>query len=483
MRNTGPPVRSLVRALAHRNFRLFCLGQGTSLVGTWMQQVAMSWLVYRLTGSPFLLGLVPFCGQIPAVFLAPLAGVLSDRWDRRRLVMATQALAMTQALLLAVLALSGLIAVWHILALSLFLGVVNVFDMTARQALTLALVDRKEDLPNAIALNSSLVNGARLVGPSLAGLVIWAAGEGVCFLLNGLSYLAVLAALAAMRLPPRPAPRPAPQRDGFRAGVAYAFGFTPIRDLLLLLALVNLAGTPYTVLLPVFATRVLHGGSALLGFLTAATGLGALAGAVYLAAQRSVVGLAGKIALTPALFGAGLMLFACSDTLWLSLPLLLAMGFTLMVQTAASNSVLQTIVDEDMRGRVMSFYTLALMGMTPLGSLIAGSLAGRIGAPATLLLGGPCCLVGALLFARRLPRLRRKTWPIYARLGLLPGTLPSPRPLDIAAPPAEIRFSREPGASAGTPLAPNPSPRRGEGGKTGARRNRTTCTTSSEDRP
>jgi MFS family permease len=410
-----------LRALEHRNFRLFLFGQGISLIGTWMQQVALSWVVYQRTGSASLLGVVTFAGQIPGLVVTPFAGVLVDRWDRLRLLLTTQTLAMLQALALAALDLSGALEVWHMIALSLLLGVVNAFDMTGRQAFLTEMVDRREDLANAIALNSSLVNGTRLVGPLLAGLALWLTSPGVCFLANGLSYLAVLAALLAMRVPPRRrAPHHVGLLRGLHEGARYAFGFAPVRSILILLALVSLTGMTYSVLLPVFASEVLHGEAGTLGLLTGASGLGALAAAVALAARRTVLGLGKWIVLAPALFGLGLVGFSLADSLWLALPLLTVVGFAMMAQMAASNTVLQTIVPEDRRGRVMSYYTMAFLGMAPLGSLLGGALADLVGAPVVVRWAGACCLAGSLAFALQLPRLRDLVRPIYVRLGILP---------------------------------------------------------------
>ncbi|HKI36543.1 MAG TPA: MFS transporter [Gemmataceae bacterium] len=414
---------SLGRALAHRNFRLFFFGQGVSLIGTWMQQVALSWLVFELTGSSFWLGFVSFSGQAPALALAPFAGVFVDRWNRHRLLLATQTVMMLQAFAMAALALTGTADVTNLVTLSVVLGVVNVFDMTARQAFYTEMLDRREDLANAIALNSTMVNGSRLVGPALAGLLLAETSAGVCFLVNGLSYLAVLAALLAMRLNPRPRERSRGRvLAGLREGIGYAFGFAPIRAILLLLSLVSLMGMSYSVLLPIFARDVLGGGAYTYGLLGAASGVGALAGALRLAARHSVLGLGRWIAVMPALFGAALIAFSFSRTLWLSLPLLAVAGFAMMVHMAASNTVLQTIVDEDKRGRVMSLYTMAFLGTAPLGSLLAGWLAdvNLIGAQNTVRLGGACCAVGSLLFAAQLPRLREKVRPIYVRMGILP---------------------------------------------------------------
>ena len=425
MSSTRPPGSSArpstFRALRSRNYRLFFGGQGVSLVGTWVTRVATSWLVYRLTGSAAMLGVVGFAGQVPTFLLAPFAGVWVDRLDRYRVLVVTQVVSMLQSFALAALALTGRIDIAHVIALSAVQGIVNAFDTPARQAFLVEMVDDREDLPNTIALNSSMVNGARLVGPSVAGVVIAAVGEAWCFLADGVSYLAVIASLLAMRVARRP--RPAPDKrvlqelaEGFR----YAFGFAPIRALLLLLALVSLTGMPYTVLMPVIATRTLHGGPHTLGFLMGASGVGALAGALYLASRRSVLGLGRIIPLAAALFGAGLVGFGLSRSLALSLVLMLATGSGFMVQMASSNTVIQTIVREEMRGRVMAFYTMAFMGTAPFGSLLAGVLAERIGAPRTLMAGGVACIVGAALFARTLPRLREEVRPLYVERGILP---------------------------------------------------------------
>lgn len=412
----------MLRALAHRNYRLFFSGQSLSLIGTWMTRIATSWLVYRLTGSALLLGVVGFAGQIPSFLLAPFAGVLVDRWNRHRLLVATQVFAMLQSLALAILALSGLIKIWHVIFLSILQGVINAFDMPARQAFVVEMVEKREDLANAIALNSSMVNAARLLGPSIGGILIAAVGEGWCFMVDGVSYLAVIASLLAMKLEVRKA-RPAKERSmlgEILEGWRYASGFAPIRNVLLLLALVSLVGMPYTVLMPLFANEILRGGPSTLGLLMAASGVGALGGAVFLAGRRSVLGLGKYIPLMAGAFGAGLIAFSFSRWLWLSLVLMVVTGLGFMVQMAASNTVLQTIVEEDKRGRVMSFYTMAFMGTAPFGSLLAGTMAERIGAPRTLLFGGLGCIAGALWFARTLPSLRRDVRPIYIKIGILP---------------------------------------------------------------
>jgi MFS family permease len=387
-----------------------------------MTRIATSWLVYRLTGSALLLGVVGFAGQIPSFLLAPIAGVLVDRWNRHRLLVATQVLALLQSLVLALLTLTGVIKIWHVIALSAVQGLINAFDMPARQAFVVEMVERREDLANAIALNSSMVNAARLLGPSIGGIVIAGVGEGWCFMADSISYLAVIASLLAMKINAR---MNKPTRDAnifaqLYEGWIYASRFAPIRDVLILLALVSLVGMPYTVLMPVFANDILHGGASTLGWLMAASGVGALAGALLLAARKSILGLGKWIPLMAAAFGIGLMVFSFTRSTWLSLLLMIVTGFGFMVQMAASNTVLQTIVDEDKRGRVMSFYMMAFMGTAPFGSLLAGSVAERIGAPHTLLFGGIGCVLGALWFATSLPGLRRDVTPIYVKIGILP---------------------------------------------------------------
>ena len=411
----------VLRALRSRNYKLFIAGQGVSLVGTWIQQIAMSWLVYTLTHSAFLLGLVGFSSQIGMFLLSPLAGVIADRLNRHRLLIATQSLAMLQAFALGALVLAHAVAVWQIVALSLFLGVVNAFDMPTRQAFLIEMIEDRADLANAIALNSSMVNGARLVGPAVAGLLIATAGEGACFMINGVSYLAVIAALAAMRLAARP-PRGPARRIGqeLREGFAYTFGFGPTRDIILLLALVSVAAMPYSTLMPIFAVQLLHGGPSTLGFLSAAAGVGALAGAVALASRRSVRGLGRWIPIACGGFGAALIGFAFSRSMALSLLLQALVGLAMLTHLAVSNTILQTIAGDEWRGRVMSFYGMAFMGMMPFGSLLAGVLAHHIGAPRTVALGGAVCIAGAAVFAARLPALRRLVRPIYRERGIIP---------------------------------------------------------------
>jgi len=413
-------LRLIFRALTHRNYRLFFGGQGISLIGTWMQQIAMSWLVYRLTNSVFLLGLIGFSSQISSLFFSPFAGVLSDRWNRHHILVATQSLAMIQAFILAYLTLMGVVAVHHLIILSIFLGLVNAFDMPTRQAFLVEMVEKREDLGNAIALNSFLFNGARLVGPSIAGILISILGEGLCFLLNGVSFLAVIIALLAMKMTPSKEDSEKTQvLQGLKEGFIYAFGFPPIRSILFFLGWISLVGTANTTLMPVFARDILHGDSKTYGFLMAAIGVGAIIGAIFLASRKNVLGLGRIITIASSIFGIGLISFSLSHTLWLSFFLLLLTGFGMMVHMASSNTILQTIVDDDKRGRVMSLYAMAFMGMAPLGSLLGGSLAGWIGAPTTLIMVGTSCMIGPFLFRKILPSLRIMIRPIYVRKGIL----------------------------------------------------------------
>lgn len=403
----------LFRSLENRNFRLFYIGQGISLIGTWMQLTAVAWLVWRMSQNAFLLGLAGFASRIPTFVLAPFAGVLIDRMDRRKLVMATQALAMAQALALAGLMFSGRLEIWHIIALSLLLGFINAFDAPARQSFFIQMLDRREDITNAIALNSTMVNSARLIGPSVAGILIAAFGEAVCFLMNGLSYIAVLAGLAMMRV--RPNPRNALKTaalDNLVEGFRYAFGFPPIRSLLLMAALISLAGASYTQLLPVFAQQVLHGDARTQGLLVSSAAAGAFAGAIYLASRSSTRGLGRMIALAPTVFGAGLIAMGLSSRLWLTLSIMPVVGLGLMLQMASTNTMLQTIVDDDKRGRVMSFYSMAFMGMVPLGNLAAGALTQFMGAPRVVILGGAFCIAASAAFVRALPALRAQLTPL-----------------------------------------------------------------------
>ena len=411
----------VIRALRSRNYRLFFTGQSISLVGTWMTRVATGWLVYRLTGSSVLLGVVSFAGQAPAFFLAPIAGVLVDRWDRHRTLVVTQIVSMLQSFAVGFLALSGLITVWHIVALALVQGVVNAFDMPARQSFVVEMVEEREDLSNAIALNSSMVNAARLMGPALAGVLIAAVGEAWCFIVDGVSYVAVIGSLLLMRTM-RKEPMKVRGKIGeqIREGWSYVAGSVPIRSMLLLLALVSFAGMPYSVLMPVIASEVLHGGPNTLGVLMAASGLGALAGAANLAMRKTVLGLGTRIIVCSGLFGLGVMTLGWSKYLWVSLLVLPVIGFAMMQHMAATNTILQTIVDDQKRGRVMAFYSMAFQGMAPFGSLMAGVLSARIGTQWTLMFSGIICILGSLWFASRLREIRIILRPVYVKLGILP---------------------------------------------------------------
>ena len=386
-----------------------------------MTRIATSWLVYRLTGSAALLGIVSFTGQVPALLLGPVAGVWVDRWKRRDTIVVTQILSMLQSLALAVLALAHIIAVWEIVLLALAQGMINSFDMPARQSFVVEMVEQREDLPNAIALNSSMVNAARLVGPAIAGIVVAAIGEGYCFLIDGISYIAVIISLLMMRVGPAAARKIF--RRGFHEfleGWHYVTHSVPIRSILLNLSIISLFGMPYTVLMPIFAAQILGGGAHTLGFLMGVIGAGALAGAMLLAARKTVVGLGRRVAVTTGVFGLGLICFALSRWLWLSMMLLPIVGFGMMQQMAASNTILQTIVDDEKRGRVMAFYSMSFQGMAPFGSLMAGGVAARLGAPVTVLISGIACVLGAAWFASRLPRIREVVRPIYVRMGILP---------------------------------------------------------------
>jgi MFS family permease len=409
------------RALRHRNFRLFVSGQSISLIGTWMTRIATSWLVYRLTGSALLLGVVGFAGQIPTFLLAPFAGVLVDRLDRRKLLVWTQALAAIQSLGLAALTIAKVINIQEILALSVMQGLINAFDMPGRQAFLIQMVEDKQDLGNAIALNSSMVNVARLIGPAIAGLVIAAIGEGYCFAIDGFSYLAVIASLLLMRVTVAPIKRSATSMLAqLREGWTYVSNFVPIRTILSLFAVISLMGMPFVVLMPIFASQVLHGGPHTLGYLMGASGVGALVSAASLALRQSVRGLVTMIQISAILFGSGLILFGLSHVLALSLFLMLFVGFGMMQGLAASNTVIQTLVPEEMRGRVMSYYTVAFVGMAPFGSLLAGALAHHIGAPHTVMFTGACCLLGAAWFATQRPAIRAVMRPIYIQMGIIP---------------------------------------------------------------
>ena len=399
-----------LRSLGHKNYRLFYSGQFISLTGTWMQMVAQSWLVYRLTGSAATLGFVAFAGQVPGFLLAPLGGALADSFSRHRILMATQTLAMLLALALALLTLSGSVAVWHVYVLAALLGIVNAFDIPARQAFVADLVGR-DDLVNAIALNSSMINGARLVGPAMAGALVATIGEGWCFFVNALSYVAVLVGLLRMRVAVREPDATGERRSAVRRvveGFSFVGSTSPIRALIVLLGLVSLLGMPYTVLMPVFADRILHVGASGLGMLLGAAGVGALGAALVLLARRGVRGMGRWVAASSAGFGASLILFSQVHVFWLALAVLVCVGFSMIIQIASSNTLVQAMVPNELRGRVMAVYSMMFLGMAPLGALLAGWLAERVGAANTVALGGTGCVLSALVFSLRLPALRRE---------------------------------------------------------------------------
>ncbi|MSV35098.1 MAG: MFS transporter [Bryobacterales bacterium] len=417
-------------AFRSRNYRLYFWGQSISLIGTWMTRLAASWLVYRLTDSAFLLGLAAFLGQIPALFLSPLAGVWVDRWDRHRAMVVSQVLAMIQSLALAALTLSHTVNIPWILFLTFVQGLINTFETPARQSFVIQMVEDRADLGNAIALNSSVVNAGRLVGPAIAGMVIAAVGEGYCFLIDGLSYIAVVGSLMAMK-DLRPGVRNPPRHVGHELseGWRYIVSSHAIRWILLMLALVSLIGMPFTVLLPIMADKVLGGGAHTLGFLTAATGLGALAAALLLAVRKTVVGLGRSLGFSALLLGTSLILFGLSRIFWVSMGLMFCAGYGMMQQIVGSNTILQTIVADDKRGRVMSFYSLSVFGFVPIGSLIAGGMAARMGAPTTLMFGGALCVLASVWYFGRLPSIRRVLRPVYIEQGIIQDTAQDPAAL------------------------------------------------------
>ena len=415
-----PDRISFLPALRSRNYRLFFAGQGVSLIGTWMTQIATVWLVYNLTHSALMLGIIGFTSQIPSFILAPFGGVVVDRFDRHRILVWTQVLAMIQSLVLAALALSGVIEIWHIIVLSFIQGLINAVDAPARQTFAVELVERREDLANAIAINSTMFNGARLIGPAIGGLVIARVGEAYCFLIDGLSYIVVIIALLAMRFKPKI--RPTATRNLWQDvgdGIRYAFGSLPIRSILLLSALVSLTGMQYVVLVPIFADKILRGNVQTLGFLMAASGVGALLGGIYLISRQTVIGLGKLVIIGPISLGIGLIVFALSRFLPLSLGAMLFIGLGTILQIAAGNTILQTIVDDDKRGRVMSLYTMSFLGMAPFASLLGGTLATHIGATNTLLIGGTSCILGAVFFIGKFPELRSIVRKIYEQKGII----------------------------------------------------------------
>ena len=409
------------RALRHRNFKLFFVGQSISVIGTWMTRLATSWLVWHLTGSALMLGIVGFSGQIVSFLLAPIAGVWVERLERRKLLLWTQAASAVQSLALAVLTFAGVITLEEIIALAALQGLINSLDMPGRQSFLVQMVQGREDLGNAIAINSSMANGARLIGPAIAGIVIASLGEAWCFLIDGVSYFAVIASLLMMHITPLDIHRKAKSMMGqMREGWDYVRNFRPIRTILFLFAVVGLMGWPYSVLLPVFAAQILHGGPATLGWLTGASGIGAFISAVSLAVRKSVRGLTRMLQISSAMLGAGLILFGLSSTLWISLVLMAVIGFGMIQCAAVTNTILQTLVPEDKRARVMGYYTMAFFGSAPFGSLLAGTLAHRIGAPDTVMVTGAFCIAGSFWFTFELPKVRAAMRPIYQQLGIIP---------------------------------------------------------------
>ena len=426
------PLPVALRAFRSRNYRLFVAGQLVSLIGTWMQSVAQSWLIYRLTGSAALLGLIGFAGQIPIFILAPFGGVIADRVNRHRVLIATQTVMMLLAFALAILTLEGFVHVWHIFVLASLLGVANAFDIPARQAFLVEMVG-KEDIVNAIALSSSMMNGARIVGPAVAGIVVAAVGEGWCFLLNGISYVAVIAALLLMHISPRKDVHPRVSTwHSLVEGFSFAWHTRPVRALLLLLGLVSVMGMPYTVLMPIIADRTLHGGPDAYGLLMSASGTGALAGAAILTLRRHIRGLGQWIAITAMGFGLSLIAFSFSRLMWLSAALLVPAGFCMMVEMAASNTLIQSMVPDRLRGRVMAVYSMMFMGMAPVGALLAGAIAAPLGAPETVAIGGAVCITGGLIFGAQLPHLRGRARELIVAQQVSAGL-----PADDAAPVGE----------------------------------------------
>ncbi len=407
-------------SLRSRNYRIYFIGQGVSLIGTWMQTVALSWLVYRLTGSVFLLGVIGFTSQIPTFVMAPFTGVISDRHNRLTILKLTQFFFMVQSLAMALLVLFKVVEPWHIVVLSIIFGVISAFDAPARQSLVMDLIDEKAYVGNAIALNSAIFNGARLIGPAVAGIVIAIVGEGICFLINSVSFIAVLFALTLIRIAVKQeSSGPAGFRESLGEGFRYTFNSVPIRMLILLLAVMSLVGLSYIVLLPAYAKEILHGGSETLGYLMSAMGAGALAGALTMAARKSVFGLTRIIAYGVILMGLSIALASFSAQLYLSIIFFFFTGLTMIMTLSAINTMLQTISDEDKRGRVMSFYAMALMGASPIGNLVAGSIASGIGVEWTMLIAGAITLLSGIWFSLNRKSLRQYIRPIYVSKGIL----------------------------------------------------------------
>lgn len=415
-------LKNIFSSLRSRNYRIFFTGQSVSLIGTWMQTIALSWLVYRLTGSVFLLGLIGFTSQIPTFFLSPFAGVLTDRYNKLNIVKWAQVLFMLQALTMALLVLFNVIEVWHIIALSIVFGFITAFDAPARQSMVPDLIDDPGDLGNAIALNSAMFNGARIVGPAIAGVLIAIVGEGICFLMNALSFAAVIFALMQIKIPQKQVTtQPDNFRESFKQGFLYTFRSMPIRSLIIILTILSAVGLSYIILLPAYAKEILSGGSDTLGYLMSGMGVGAVIGAIYMAARKSVLGLGKIIAASIGLLGLSVILASFSGKIYFSLIVFFAGGFSMVLSLSSINTMLQTIAKEDMRGRVMSFYAMALMGTAPLGNLLSGSIASGIGISLTLLISGIVTVLSAIWFGINLKSFRKYVHPIYIDKGILPG--------------------------------------------------------------
>jgi MFS family permease len=415
--NSTSKFKTAFRSLQYRNYRLFFGGQGISLIGTWMQRIAMPWLVYEITGSVFLLGVVSFSGQIPTFILTPLAGVITDRWSKYRVILLANVLSLIQAFILAVLCLTGTVQLWQIIGLAIGLGIVNAFEVPARQSFVVDMVEKKEDLGNAIALNSLIFNGARIIGPSVAGIILASSSAGICFMINAVSYIFVIISLLMMDKIQKPVKKK--EEHVFKElvdGLRYTFGYAPIKHLIILLTVSSLLGMSYSVLMPVFTKEILHGGSHTYGFLMGAAGVGALMGAIYLASRESVIKLGRIVPFSAILFGMSLIALSFSRNITVSLILMFFIGLGMMMQTAASNTILQTITDDDKRGRVMGFYSMAIMGTAPFGSLMAGGLAKVAGAPVTILFVGAATVIGAFFFLKELPELKKIVQPVYLKL-------------------------------------------------------------------
>ncbi len=426
---SGGGLRFMARALRYRNYRLFFVGQGVSLIGTWLSRIATAWLVYRLVPADqpqravWLLGVLGFASMAPVFVLTPFTGVLVDRWSRHKILLATQVAAALQSAALAILTLGHWITIPQVMMLSVIQGLINAFDGPARQAFVIQLVDDRNDLPNAIALNSSMFNGARLIGPAVGGVLIALIGEGWCFAIDAVSYVAIVASLLAMNVAPHV--RPADVKHvllELKEGIQYAAGFAPIRVLLMTVGSISLMAMSFQTLMPAFANELAakgHGAQ-VLGYLMSAVGVGSLAGAVYLASRKGVLGLGRGMAMAAGLLSAGLIGFSFMPPLGASMAVLAVCGFGMIVTLASGNTILQTIIEDRMRGRVMSFFMMAVMGMAPFGSLLAGFLASRLGEATAVRLAGVCCGAAAILFSLQLPRLRKLVMPIYASKGIVP---------------------------------------------------------------